>query len=134
MHTRPGTNQGAGCRLPRLCKRAHSQFKAVLLLYNGHAGVDIEKKLFRLGQKHADHEFENEDVRNCLKAVEVVATTSDSQNEEEVLEQWYSLYGLEVSRWILLALTLNMGSNLSKAWTLPTSFDVQTEHSWCYVN
>lgn len=49
-------------------------------------GSTLRRNCFDWFNKHAHHEFENEDIRNCPKTVEVVAATSDSQIEEEVLE------------------------------------------------
>ncbi|CAN9172590.1 unnamed protein product [Alternaria alternata] len=83
--------------------------------------------------KH-EGEFEEGDIRNLLKDVEALAATSEMQDRKQVLEKWYHYYGLEISRWILLALTLTMGSNLSTVWELPDNFDVLLENSYCYIN
>jgi hypothetical protein len=84
-------------------------------------------------RKH-ECEFEEGDIRNLLKTVEALAAISEMQDRKQVLEKWYHYYGPEISRWILLALTLTMGSNLSTVWELPDNFDVLLENSYCYIN
>ena len=85
-------------------------------------------------KRSSELKFENENIRGLLKQAENSLMNPDLPSKEQLFEQWYALYGYEGSRWILLALSLTLGSNLSKVWVLPKSFDVLRDYSMCYMN
>lgn len=95
----------------------------------------LNASCFDYFKKHSSElKFENEDIRGLLKQAENYLTNPDLPSKEQLVEQWYAFYGYEGSRWILLALSLTLGSNLSKVWVLPKSFNILRDHSMCYIN
>lgn len=54
-------------------------------------GSKLSKNCFDYFKNKSDLEFENEDIRDRLKATEALATTPDLQDGKQVLEQWCSL-------------------------------------------
>jgi hypothetical protein len=94
----------------------------------------LKGRCFEYFKRHLELKFEIEDVRGLLKQTDDSVTNPELLNRKQLLKRWYALYNYEGARWILLALSLTMGSNLSKVWVLPTSFDVLRDHSMCYMN
>ncbi|RDK42430.1 hypothetical protein M752DRAFT_300648 [Aspergillus phoenicis ATCC 13157] len=82
---------------------------------------------------HPKRQFEIEDILRFLQSARKMLA-DEHHSKEEYAGSWYRLYGTEMSRWLLLAQTLTLGSNISRVWPLPGSFDILREHASCYVN